>query len=343
MGFLSKVVEKCVAKQVTDYLDANGLNVLYQSAFRKLHSTETVLIRVHNDIAIALDQKRSVILLLLDLSAAFETLDHSILLSRLSRRFGIGGTALEWFRLYLGDRTQFVNTNRSTSERRVLQFGVPQGPVLGPLLFSLYTSPLSDIASKYELSFPFYADNRQLYVTFETSSLNYMELSKCRLEGCVLEIDTWTLLNKLKLSKDKTELLVISSLHRARPPLSHIHVCDERVLASPRARNIGVLFDESLSMVPQVTAMCKSAFYHLRKIRLICKRLTFAAQILVQALATSKLYYCNSLLYGLPKNVIKQLQRVQNAAARVVTLSLQVLSYYTCSCESSLALDLSPD
>ena len=141
------------------------------------------------------------------------------------------------------------------------------------------------------------------------------------MEGCVLEIDTWTLLNKLKLNKDKTELLVISSLHRARPPLSHIHVCDERVLASPRARNMGVLFDESLSMVRQVIAMCKSAFYHLRKIRLICKRLTFAAQVLVQALATSKLYHCNSLLYGLPKNVIKQLQRVQNAAARVVTLS----------------------
>ena len=80
-----------------------------------------------------------------------------------------------------------------------------------------------------------------------------VELSKSRLEAC--KIDTWMLLNKLKLNKDKIELLVISSLHRARPPLSHIHVCDERVLASPRAGNVGVLFNESLSMVPQVTAM----------------------------------------------------------------------------------------
>ena len=93
---------------------------------------------------------------------------------------------------------------------------------------------------------------------------------------------------------------------------------DERVLASPRAGNIGVLFDESLCMVPQV----QSSFYHLRKIRLIRKHLTFdAAQLLVQALVTSKLDYCNSLLYGLHEQVIKQLQRVQNAAARVVTLS----------------------
>ena len=131
----------------------------------------------------------------------------------------------------------------------------------------MYTSPLSDMASKHELSFHFFADDRQLYVTFEVSSFNDMELGKSRSEAC--KIDTWMLLNKIKLNKDKIELLVISSLHRARPPLSHIHVCDERVLASPRAGNIGVLFDESLSMVPQVTAMCKSAFYHLRKIGLI--------------------------------------------------------------------------
>ena len=160
LGFLSKVVEKYVAKQLIDYLDANGLDVSYQSAYRKLDSTETALIRVHNDIAIVSDQKRSVILLILDLSAAFDSVDHCILLSRLSRRFGVGGTALAWFRLYLGDRTQFVNTNGSTFERRVLQFGVPQGSALEPLFFSLYTSPLSDIASKRELSFHFYADDR---------------------------------------------------------------------------------------------------------------------------------------------------------------------------------------
>ena len=94
------------------------------------------------------------------------------------------------------------------------------------------------------------------------------------------------------------------------------------MLASPKASNIGGFFDESLGMVPQVTAIFTSAFYHLRKISLIRKYLTFdAAQLLVHALVTSKLDYCNSLLYGLPKYVIKQLQRVQNAAARVVTVS----------------------
>jgi len=82
-----------------------------------------------------------------------------------------------------------------------------------------------------------------------------MELSKSKLEACVQEIDTWMLLNKLKLNREKTELLLISSLHRARPPLLHLDVCDERVLTSPKAGNIGVIFDEYLSMVPQVTAI----------------------------------------------------------------------------------------
>ena len=97
-----------------------------------------------------------------------------------------------------------------------------------------------------------------------------MELSKCRLVACAREIYSLMLPNRLKLNKDKTELFVISSVHRARPPLIHIHVCDdERVLASPKASKIGVPFDESLSMVPQATAICKSALYHLRKISLV--------------------------------------------------------------------------
>ena len=131
-----------------------------------------------------------------------------------------------------------------------------------------------------------------------------MELSKCRLVACAREIYSLMLPNRLKLNKDKTELFVISSVHRARPPLIHIHVCeDERVLASPKASNIGVPFDESLSMVPQATAICKSALYHLRKISLV------------------NILPLMQLLRGVPKHLIKQFQRVQNAAAPAVTVS----------------------
>ena len=109
------------------------------------------------------------------------------------------------------------------------------------------------------------------------------------------------LLNRLKLSKDKTEFLAISSVYtRAPPPLSHIHVCYERALASPKASNIGVLFDESLSIDPQVTAICKSAYYHLCKISLILKYLTFdAPQLLVHAPVTTKTWFNNVTRYYL--------------------------------------------
>ena len=134
----------------------------------------------------------------------------------------------------------------------------------------------------------------------------------------------------------------MSSLHRTQPPFSHIHVCDERVLASPKAGNIGDLFDESFSIVPQVTAMGKSASYHLCKNSFIRKQynLTFdAAQLLVQALVTSNLGYCNLLLSGLPKHAIKQLQRVRNAAAGVVTPSPKLCHITPATCESSPAPD----
>ena len=98
-------MKKCVAKQLIQYLDINDLGETYKSAYKRNHSTETALIRVHNDIAMAIDQHNSVILVLLDLSAAFDTVDHGIILSRLSNRFGITRTVLEWFRSYLSDRT----------------------------------------------------------------------------------------------------------------------------------------------------------------------------------------------------------------------------------------------
>ena len=99
LRFISKTIEKCVAKQLIQYLDINDLGETYQSAYKRNHSTETALIRVHNDIAMAIDQHNSVILVLLDLSAAFDTVDHGILLSRLSNRFGNTGTVLGWFQL----------------------------------------------------------------------------------------------------------------------------------------------------------------------------------------------------------------------------------------------------
>ena len=111
--------------------------------------------------------KGEVTLLLLDLSAAFDTLDHGILLERLESRFGIKGTALKWIESYLTDRHQSVLINGVRSDRKSLKYGVPQGSVLGPLLFTAYTSPLEDIAARYNLSIHMYADDTQPYISFK--------------------------------------------------------------------------------------------------------------------------------------------------------------------------------
>ena len=124
------------------YIDDNNLDEKFQSAYKKLHSTDTALLRVQDDILRAVDRGCTVVLLLLDLSAAFDTVDHGLLLHRLTTRFGIKGKVLAWFKSYITDRSQFVSINGSNSSQSNLMFGVPQESVLCPILYLLYTSPI---------------------------------------------------------------------------------------------------------------------------------------------------------------------------------------------------------
>ena len=140
----------------------------YQSAYRKFHSTETALLKIHNDILSSMDDGRVTALTLLDLSAAFETIDHTILLMGLGNWFGVSGKALDWFKSYLTGRSQRIKLGNFLSSRSDLSFGVPQGSVLGPLLFTLYTTPLSSLVSGHAISHHLYADDSQLYVSFSS-------------------------------------------------------------------------------------------------------------------------------------------------------------------------------
>ena len=161
---LAKILEKAVNSRLDGYLTVNKLYDPLQSAYRKLCSTETALVKVKNDIMVHLDQGNRVALLLLDMSAAFDTLNHSTLLNRFNEEFGIIGKPLKWFESYFGERTQSVVIRGVKSEPVPLSQGVPQGSVIGPKAYTMYTKSLGDIREHHGLQYHIYADDIQLYM-----------------------------------------------------------------------------------------------------------------------------------------------------------------------------------
>ena len=212
LSFISKITEKTVASRFKKHLLENSPHEPKQSAYRSHHSTETALISVTNDIMCAVDQKKAVVLVLLDLSAAFNTIDHSILLNRLHKRYGITGTALSWFETYLTDHCQVIQLNGESSDEMRLQFGVPQGSVLGPLLFTSYTAPLGEISRRHGVELHLYADDTLVYMSFSPLTDESTTRTFQRIEACIAEIRTWLKNNKIMLNDDKTDVLVISSV-----------------------------------------------------------------------------------------------------------------------------------
>ena len=186
-------------------------------------------------------------LVILDLRAAFDTctIDKEILCHRLRTYFGISNLALKRFNSYLNRRSMSVSSENSFSAPTPVRFGVPQGSVLGPVLYSMYIVPLCDILSAQNIDFHMYADDTQLYILIGNDNGNVYRLKKC-----ITYINNWMTTNKLKLNGEKTEVIILSNKSRNFPmDLNHLN-CSSEEISIPSTnvvRNLGVYFDSNLT------------------------------------------------------------------------------------------------
>jgi exonuclease III len=316
--FMSKVVERAVALQLHEYLAANDLLPHNQSAYRKKHSTETAMLRVWSDILQAADTKQVTLLGMLDLSAAFDCVDHSLLLKRLETGFGLIDVVLDWLRSFLTDRTQQVAYAGRLSPIQAMLFGVPQGSVLGPLLYVLYTAELSQIVARHGLQLHQYADDCQVYTT---TAVAHISIAVDRFKACLVEVENWMRASRLRLNPTKTQVMWLGAKHQIQlVDIEEIDILSARVKVSSTARDLGVIIDSQLSLSDHITAVCRTSYFQLRQLRPVVRSLsTEATKTLVQAFISSRLDYCNSLLYGIPDREIRRLQSVQNAVARLIS------------------------
>ena len=209
LHFISKVLEKVVMQRLEEHLNEHSLHVPLQSAYREGHSTETAILKISNDITGSLDIGGCVVLASLDLSAAFDTVDHDILLQRFQSVYGINATCYSWFKSYLEHRTLKVNVHSSYSKPQQLKCGVPQGSVLGARIYSMYVHPMSGIARQHHISYHNYADDTQLYISCDNNAESIREAISL-LERCISDICKWTGNNSLKINEDKTEFVIFS-------------------------------------------------------------------------------------------------------------------------------------
>ena len=316
LNFISKIIEKIISNRIWSHLDKNNLSNPNQSAYNPLYSTETALLKIHIDICMNMDTGKTTALVLLDLSAAFDTLDHSSIIELLSGWYSISGTALNWVRSYLSNRVQRVKLLESFKE----DYGVPQGSVLIPLLFTLYTTPLSSVISRHNIWHHLYADDTHIYLSLSKTD---PEMSLSLVQQCLQDVSDWMIASKLKLNSDKTEFILIGTKAQRDKFKKYFptKLLDQDVTPTDSARNLGVEFDKDFNFKKHISKVCR-CYYHIRDLRRLRRCLTAAVtKTIATSLVSSKLDYCNSILYNIPNREINKVQSVQNCLARVVTRS----------------------
>ena len=317
LSVVSKLLERVISQQLRSYLSTSDLLPRLQSAYRAQHSTETAVLKVLTDILLAVDSGDLSVLALLDLSAAFDTVDHHILFARLRFSFGIDGAALAWLRSYLSGRVETVRCGSTRSTTTTVWYGVPQGSVLGPLLFILYTAGLIDIIESHGLCPHLYADDTQIQGSCRPGSVRQLQTT---LSACLDDVADWMQANRLQLNTSKTEILWCSTTRkRDSLPSAAVRVGADLVTPSSTVRDLGIAIDSDVTMRTHVSKTVSACFAVLRQLRSIRRSVSDTVfKSLVVSLVMPRLDYGNATLAGLPVYQHQRLQSVLNAAARLV-------------------------
>ena len=263
---------------------------------------------VHNDLNRDTDNGQVTALVLLDLSTVFDTVDHDILLSVLSKRFIITNTVIDWCQSYLKNRTQSFSFANRISSSFIVSCSVPQGSVLGPLEFEAYTEDIVEVVNKHAAKSHLYADDTQLYNSCQPKDIDE---TRSRLSHCVNDVALWCASRRLQLNTEKTGFVWFGSranIKKVKDRECSLQAGSDMIQPSTVVRNLGVLFDAELSMKQHVARVAATCFYHLRRLRQIRRRVgAEVATQLVLAFITSRLDYCNSILAGVPLTTLEPL------------------------------------
>ena len=327
LAYLGKFAERFVCQQLIRYAELTDMMEPFQSAYREGYLTETALLCVKTDILDAMDRKEVTCLVMLDLSAAFDTVSYKLLINHLKYCFGITDTILQWISSYLTNRSQRVMVYNelgdvADSSRKSLEQGIPQSSTLGPILFNLFMSPLGGICQAQRISFAGYTDDTQNHMSFRPLNNSSQPHIACinKLELCLEDIRSWMQVNFLKLNESKTEFIIFGMRQQLnKVGTIYIKIGEDPVQNVTSVRNLGLHFDEELKHSTHVNKLTSISFNMIHNISRIFHLLDMeTTKTLVQALVLSCLDYCNSMLLGIPNYNIQKLQQIQSMSARIV-------------------------
>ena len=311
----SKILEKLVAKQMIQYLKNTGYLDNLQSAYKQGHSTTTALLNVTDDIYEALENSELTFLVLLDYSKAFDCANHRLIIAKL-KAAGFKNEALSWVTSYLSGRSQKVITGSQESSWESVVNGVPQGSVLGPLLFTVLVSDISDAINRgrYHL----YADDTQLYYTCKVEDAN---ATISHINSDLENIYNYSKRNYLKLNASKSKYIIIGSRPNLKKlkntTLDPIKLGPDIIDREYEVKNLGVMFDETFSWTKHVNLITAKSYGKLRHAYRFKKFLSSKVKwSLSETYILSQFNYGDVILQGLTNQLVDKIQKVQNSCIR---------------------------